>query len=116
MKIVWKKGEATVHDVRGVLNKHRNLAYTTILTTLRNLERKGYLNHKQGGRSHIYLPKLDEETVARRTVLHLMENFFDGSPARLANALFEEENLSKKEFEKLRKKILELRKKEGPHG
>ncbi len=115
MKEVWKRSRATVHDVRDALKDRRKLAYTTILTTMRNLEKKGFLDHEMDGRSHVYIPKVDEKTVERSTVRLMLDGLFDGSKVRLVNALFEDESLSETEFEKLRKKILELRDPEEHH-
>ena len=116
MKEVWKRGRATVHEVRDALHQQRKLAYTTILTTMRNLERKGFLVHELEGRSYVYLPTVDQETVARSTVQDLLERLFDGSTAQFVNALFEEKQLSGEQFEKLRREILELRRREGDDG
>ncbi|MBI1388226.1 MAG: MarR family transcriptional regulator [bacterium] len=116
MKEVWKRGRATVHDVRDALQQQRPMAYTTVLTTLRNLEKKGYLHHEAEGRMHVYIPVVDHQTAARASVHEVLQRFFDGSKARLANALFEEEPLTQKEFEALRREIMELRKREQSDG
>ncbi|MFH2000227.1 MAG: BlaI/MecI/CopY family transcriptional regulator, partial [Planctomycetota bacterium] len=78
----------------------------------RNLERKGFLSHEIEGRTHVYLAKVDERTAAQSAVKRILDQLFEGSPVRLANALFEEEQLSKAEFEKIRQSILALRLKE----
>ncbi|MFH1738961.1 MAG: BlaI/MecI/CopY family transcriptional regulator [bacterium] len=112
MKEVWKQGRATVHDVRDALRNQRKLAYTTVLTTMRNLEKKGFLVHETDGRSYVYLPLVDRETVARFTARDLLERFFDGSRAQFVNALFNDEQLSTEQFERLRREILDLRQRE----
>ena len=91
----------------------RKLAYTTVLTTLRNLEQKEYLRHEVEGRSHVYLPRVQEREVARSTLTDLVDRLFDGSRVRLVDALLDEEQLTKEEFEALRERILELRREEG---
>ena len=116
MKEVWRRGRATVHEVRDSLSSHRKPAYTTILTTLRNLERKGFLDHELEGRSHAYIPKVDQETVARSSVRELLDRLFEGSPAQLVNALFDEEGMSMEQFETLRREILDWRKQEKKDG
>ena len=116
MKEVWKQGRATVHDVRNALRSQRKLAYTTVLTTMRNLEKKGFLIHEMDGRSHVYLPTVDQETVARFTAKDLLERFFDGSRAHFVNALFDDEQLSTEQFEHLRREILGLRHEEEEDG
>ncbi len=115
MKELWKRGRATVHDVRDALKSQRNLAYTTVLTTLRNLERKGYLCHEEDGRSHVFMPIVDEDAAARSSARELLDRLFDGSPARFVNALIEDEQLTPQQFEELRQQILDLRRKEEDH-
>jgi predicted transcriptional regulator len=113
MKAVWRLGRATVHEVRDALGGSRRLAYTTILTTLRNIERKGYLRHEPSGRSHVFLPAVEERDVARTTLEDLLERVFDGSRLRLVDALFDEADLTDAEYEDLRRRIEDLRKGEG---
>lgn len=115
MKEIWRLGKATVHDVRDALKSKRKLAYTTILTTLRNLERKGFLEHEQEGRSYVYLPAVRERDVERSTLRSMIEGLFDGSRLRLVNALFEDETLTEEEYEKLSAAILERRQQEKTH-
>ena len=111
MKAVWRLGRATVHDVRGGL-EGRQLAYTTVLTTLRNLEKKGFLTHEVDGRSHVYAPLVAEREVERSTLGELLESVFDGSRARLVNALFAESDLTKTELERLRREVMRIREQE----
>lgn len=113
MKEVWRRGKATVHDVRAALEKRRRkLAYTTVLTTLRNLEEKGYLGHEVEGRSHVYFPRVEERAAARHALRDLIDRLFDGSHVRLVDALLEDEELTKREFEALRREVLALRRRE----
>ena len=112
MKVIWRRGRATVHEVREALKGPRQLAYTTVLTTLRNLERKGLLAHDVEGRKHVYFPVVAEHAAAGSALRSLLDLVFDGSRVRLVDALFEQEDLSKAEFEALRKQILELRRRE----
>ncbi|MEW6233746.1 MAG: BlaI/MecI/CopY family transcriptional regulator [Candidatus Omnitrophota bacterium] len=115
MKEVWKRGRATVHEVRDALDEKRNLAYTTILTTLRNLEKKGFLEHELEGRSHVYTPKIDEKTVEASSISNLLYSLFDGSKVKLVQALFEAEPLTKEEYEDLKQAILDRKKRESRH-
>ena len=105
MKVVWREGRASVRVVLAGLKGRRKLAYTTILTTLRNLERKGFLRHEVEGRSHVYIPTIEQEAVARSALDDLVEHLFDGSRARLVDALLDEERLTDEELADLRKQI-----------
>lgn len=110
MKAMWRRGRATVREVLVALNRgRRKLAYTTVLTTMRNLERKGLLRRETEGRAHVYLPAVDEQAFARTAARDLLDRLFDGERARLVAALFEEEDLSRAEFEALRRRVMELR-------
>ncbi len=116
MKAVWRLGRATVRQVRDALADDRSFAYTTILTTLRNLERKGYLRHDAEGRTHVFLPVVGEKEVARTALETVLESLFDGSRARLVDTLYGESDLTETEMESLRRRILELRREEESDG
>jgi predicted transcriptional regulator len=105
MEVVWRKGAATVADVTEELND--TSAYTTILTLMRILRAKGYLTCRKEGRAHVYSPKVDRETAARKAVKQLLTKFFAGSPGELVLSFLRDEELSAGELEELRKKIEE---------
>lgn len=109
MNVVWRLGKATVHDVKDVLGRGRKPAYSTVLTMMRKLEGKGYLEHDVRGRSYVYRP-----TVARRRVRHsllidLLNRAFEGSPQQLLTALVEQDRISEDELREIRKLIRERR-------
>jgi predicted transcriptional regulator len=116
MKTVWSLGRGTVHEVRKALPGRRRLAYTTVLTTLRNLERKGFLTHEVEGRSHVYLPAVEEGEVKRTNIRDLLDRLFDGSPLRLVETLFTEEELGAEEVEAIEGMIRDLREREDRDG
>jgi predicted transcriptional regulator len=92
---------------------NRKLAYTTVLTTLRNLEKKGYLEHEVEGRAHVDLPAIEERAVERSSLMDLLDREFDGSRVRLVDALLDGSDLSDEEVEDLRRRIEDLREEEG---
>ncbi|MBD3297205.1 MAG: BlaI/MecI/CopY family transcriptional regulator [candidate division Zixibacteria bacterium] len=105
MDILWEKGQATVGEVVESLPKSKALAYNTVLTTLRILEKKGYLAHEKDGRAFVYRPIVDR-TKARRTALrYVMSRFFENSPELLVVNLLENEKLDAEEIERLKKLI-----------
>jgi BlaI family transcriptional regulator, penicillinase repressor len=117
MKEVWRNGRATVHDVRDALGaKGTSLAYTTVLTTLRALEGKGLVGHDLSGRSHVYFAIVAEGAMARSVLQDVLHRLFDGSKVRLVHALLDDRDLSRREFEALRKQVLRVREKEEEHG
>ena len=105
MEVIWARGSATVAEVVEALNGKD--AYTTILTLMRILKDKGYLSSRSEGRAFVFVPKVDRETAARKAVHQLLAKFFAGSPGELVLSFLREEELSPKELEKIKQKILE---------
>jgi len=118
MRTLWQYGPGTVHDVVGRLK--RPLAYTSVLTMLRILERKGFVKrtpNPDGGRSHLYIPSSEQEVVQRVHVDALIERLFDGRPASLVTGLLDEEDkLSRGDLERIRALIDKRLGKRGRKG
>src|SRR5262252_6151380 len=96
MGVLWDLGSGTVSEVRAKL--HADLAYTTVLTILRNLEAKELVTHTAEGKAHRYVPK-----VARRNALsRVLDKLFHGSPEQLVAQLVEDESLSAADLKRLR--------------
>lgn len=103
MTILWRLGAGTVGDVLDRLSEDRRLAYTSVSTILRILEKKGVLLSRKEGRSHVYVPLLRKEEYESWSVHDLVTGLFDGTPARLVRRLLESEALSTKERHAIRK-------------
>jgi BlaI family penicillinase repressor len=89
MDIVWKKGQATVHDVHQVLNAakpEKPLAYTTVLTVMRNLARRKIVSQVPQGRAHIFQPLVTREAYLADVARHVRDTYFGGDGAALAKA------------------------------
>src|SRR5262245_25093056 len=87
LKALWGLGEGRVKDVRQVMIGDRKLAYTTVMTVLDRLEKRGGVVRRKNGRSFIYVPKVSKEAMRRHAVKELVDGFFDGSPDALAQFL-----------------------------
>ena len=107
MEVLWSKGSATVAEVAEALAGEDGTAYTTILTLMSILRDKDYLTCRKEGRAHLFTPKVDRNTVARKAVHQLLTKFFAGSPAELVLTFLKDEELSLEEIEELKKKIEE---------
>ena len=107
MEVVWDKGSATVSDVVEALPDRVNLAYSTVLTTLRILEQKGYLKHRKEGRAFIYQPVVGRDQAREKAVTHLVRRFFEGSPGLLMLNLVEGRKIGRDELEELKRRIAE---------
>ena len=79
MDVLWEKGSATVQEVLNALPEKPALAYNSVLTTIRVLENKGYLEHVKDGRAHIYKPIMEREEARRSEIRHLVGRFFKNS-------------------------------------
>ena len=107
MKIVWRLGEATVRDVYEDLRKKRTIAYTTVMTTMKTMEARGHLKKRVEGRTFIYAPVVDEKKMLRRVVSDFIDRVFNGSTEPLLAHLVEEQRLSEKDLEEIRRMIRE---------
>lgn len=104
MGVLWEIGSGTVADVRERLPD--DLAYTTVLTILRNLEEKGFVTHEAEGRAHRYAPIVARDAARRSAVARLLDKLFQGSPEQLVAHLVAERNLlSAAELKRLQQKL-----------
>ena len=111
MNVVWDKGKATVHDVKNALSR-RKPAYSTILTMMRKLEAKGYLEHEVDGRTYVYRPLISQQAVRQGVLGDLVERLFEGSTSLLLTSLVEQNRISENELRQIRKLIEERGKNE----
>ncbi len=93
MEVLWRKERATVADVVESLPPPP-LTYSTVLTTLRTLERKGHVTHEEDGRAFVYRPSVQRSDAAKSAVRHVLDRFFASSPGALAVALLDDGRLS----------------------
>jgi len=107
MDVLWETGKATVSEVVEHLPKNTPLAYSTVLTTLRILENKGYIRHSKDGRAFVYRPIVKREQAREKALTHLLRRFFEGSPELLVLNLIESKKIDDDELARLRKRIEE---------
>jgi BlaI family penicillinase repressor len=91
MKIIWKRSSVTVREVCDILSQTKETAYTTVLTLMQILERKGVLKRRRIGRTHHYSPVLLRPQAERNHINDLLNRYFDGNPHRLIEAVLENE-------------------------
>ena len=99
---VWDLGEATVADVRERILEDRDVAYTTIMTVMKKLAEKGYLDYHKEGRSYVYQPAQEPNEVQHSLLRRLMDKVFEGSPSALVQTLVRREDLSDDERAEIR--------------
>ena len=105
MKVVWARGHATVRDVYEDLLQERKIAYTTVMTMMNVLEKKGHLRKKEEGRSFLYRPTRPQRQVVGSMVREFVQRVFGGSTAPLLAHLVEEEHLTPEELDGLARRI-----------
>jgi BlaI family penicillinase repressor len=105
MGVLWQRESATVADVVIALKRPRPVTYSTVQTTLRILEHKGYVVHEKVSRAFIYRPLVDERQARRRAWRQLAGRLFNGSPSLLVLNVLEDERLERGEIEQLKKLI-----------
>ena len=106
MNVLRAKGPASVQQVLDWLTEKPELAYNSVLTTIRVLEKKGYVEHEKDGRAHIYRPLVARADASRTEVRRLVSRFFGNSQELLLN-LLEEQKLDPDEVKRLRKMLEE---------
>jgi len=107
MQVLWEKKRATVGDVVISLESDPPPAYSTVLTTLRILEAKGYIRHTKEGRAFVYEPIVVQEEASRTALNHLVNRFFGGSCEQLVLNLLKQETIGAAELRRIKKRIAE---------
>ena len=102
MDVLWLKGSGTVQLILDSLSQRPSLAYNSVLTTIRVLERKGYVRHSKDGRAHVYEPRVAREEATRSEIRHLVGRFFKNSHEELVLNILEEQGVEAEELDRLR--------------
>jgi BlaI family penicillinase repressor len=105
MKIVWQFETATVRQVYEDLLKRRRIAYTTVMTLMNILEKKGHLTKRQDERAFVYLPAKPQRQVIGSMVQEFLHRVFNGSAEPLLVHLIEDEKLTEGDLEEIRRTI-----------
>ncbi|CAM2064464.1 BlaI/MecI/CopY family transcriptional regulator [Sulfidibacter corallicola] len=108
MRILWRIGESSVHQVIEALPPDRPLAYTSVSTMLRVMAQKGFVTARKQGRGHLYQPAIARPDYESKSVDHLLEEVFEGAPLALVARLLDTRNLTAEELAAMRR-LLETR-------
>ncbi len=102
MNVLWERGSATVHEVLQALTEKPPLAYNSVLTIIRILERKGYVKHEKHKRAFVYMPLVDRKDATRSEVRRLVSRFFGNSHELLVLNILEEQSIDADELARVR--------------
>jgi len=103
LRLVWQLDKATVQDVCDKLPAKRKIAYATVQTLLRRLEKKGYLKHHVRGKAHVFFAAVKSENVIKRSVNDFLDRLFGGDPVPLMQYLAEHGKIDADDIEKLKR-------------
>ena len=106
LRIVWELDTPTVQAVCDALPAHRDIAYATVQTLLRRLEKKGYLGHKIQGKAHVFHAKVHQNDVIGSAVKSFVDRLFGGDAVPLVQFLAENKDITNEDISRL-KDILE---------
>jgi BlaI family transcriptional regulator, penicillinase repressor len=105
MNVLWAKGSGTVQQVLDFIEENPPLAYNSVLTTVRVLEKKGYVEHQKDGRAHVYTPRVGQQEASRSEIRHLVGRFFKNSHEQLVLNLLEDQGIGADEVARLREML-----------
>ena len=106
MDVLWQRGSSTVQEVLERLSLRPALAYNSVLTTIRVLEKKGYVAHKAtDGRAHVYEPVIAQGEARKSEIRHLVSRFFKDSHEQLVLNILEERGIKPEELNRLRRML-----------
>jgi len=103
LRLIWQLGRGTVQQVCDKLPRRREIAYATVQTLLRRLEKKGYIRHESQGKAHVFSPAAEREEVIRRTVGDFVDRLFGGDPLPLMLHLANDSKLDADNLKRLKK-------------
>lgn len=107
MRVLWTRGESAVAEVVEAVEDDGPLAYNSVLTTIRVLERKGYVTHRQEGRAFLYSACVAQVEASRAEVQHILGRFFGNSRERLLLSLLGDYEITAEELRRLKQTIAE---------
>jgi BlaI family transcriptional regulator, penicillinase repressor len=103
LSVLWDQGPSTVHAIRESLADGKERAYTTVLTTVQIMEKKGFVGHTVQGNAHLYQPQLKRHQVLRPLMRDFLQRAFGGDPAEAVQCLLDSKRLSEDELSQIRR-------------
>jgi BlaI family transcriptional regulator, penicillinase repressor len=90
LNALWSRGEGSVKQVRELVAPSRALAYTTVMTVLDRLTRRGIVTRRKAGRAFVYAPAVSRDAMRRLALQEFLDSYFEGSPRQLSQFLQDE--------------------------
>ncbi|MAG93585.1 MAG: CopY family transcriptional regulator [Planctomycetaceae bacterium] len=102
LSVLWQKGPASVRTVRSAIPDGKERAYTSVLSVMQTMEKKGLLGHEREGTTHIYHPLVERVQVLPPLLSQLVRNVFGGSPAQALQCLLDGTDVDDDEMRRIR--------------
>jgi predicted transcriptional regulator len=100
MQQIWALGECTVRQIMEAMNAE-DRPHSTVSSVVRILEKKGYVDHKAYGRTHVYYPIVAKEGYVEQHLNEMEEDYFSGSTKNLVSFLVKKEKLKPEDLEEM---------------
>ena len=108
LSILWEKGPLPVKDINALMPDKKKRAYTTVLTLMQLMEKKGLVTHARDGMRHIFRVKKSRESILKPFMSDLVSNVFGGNPASAMQFLMDDQKVSTDDIAKMRQMLDEL--------
>jgi len=105
MKVVWQAGSATVRGVYEHFLEHRRIAYTSVMTMMNVLERKGHLRKKMQDKAFVYTPTAPKKSVLGSMVGEFIDRVFNGAATPLLQHLIDDERLTESDWKQIQRLV-----------
>ena len=102
LRLVWELNGATVQRICDALPENRNIAYATVQTMLRRMEKKGYLSHEVQGKAYVFVPKARQKDVIGSAVRSFVDRLFGGDAVPLIQYLAENREITREDIDRLK--------------
>lgn len=102
LTVLWDRGPSSVHEVREAMPDGKSRAYTTVLTVMQNLEKKGLVDHAQQGQANIYRALVKRQQIFKPLMKEMIAHFFGGSPAQVLQCLLDSTKVDDDELARIR--------------
>lgn len=105
LAVLWRRGPSTAREVQEAMPDGKPRAYTTVLSVMQTMEKKGLLKHTPQGRAHLYSARVTRAQVLGPLLRNLVSNVFGGSPSSALQHLLEETEVSPDELAEIRRTL-----------
>jgi len=109
LSVLWEQGPSTAREVREAMPDGKPRAYTTILSAMQVMEKKGLLKHTQRGVAHVYRPAVNRQSILRPFVRKVVNEVFGGRPVAVMQALLDDGRISDEDLAEMRKLLNDAR-------